>query len=82
MADIVDTFATDNEAFAKKFLTGWQMMTSNGYSAEDLVDGPESGWVGHYSLSQQGVSITPDFETCITNNKPVTFTDPTVSRTL
>ena len=77
MHEIVDQFASDNEVWSEKFLEGWQQMTSNGYAAEELVDGPQSGWVGHYSLTQQGVEI-PDFEAYITENAPVTFTDPTV----
>ena len=57
-------------------------MASNGYTNE-LEDGPESSWFGHYSLSQklkkQDEAITPDFETYIQNNKPVWFTDADVS---
>jgi len=77
MHNIVDQLASDNEFFAEKFLEGWQLMTANGYSAGELVDGPESGWMGHYSLTQQGVLIR-DFENFIKENTPVTFTDPTV----
>ena len=78
MSDIISEFAEDNEFFAEKFMEGWQEMASNGYATE-LEDGPESSWLGHYSLSQklkkQGGSITPDFESYIQDNKPVWFTD-------
>ena len=76
--EIVEDLASNNEIFAAKFLEGWQQMTSNGYSDEELVDGPQNGWMGYYSLSQQGIEID-DFEAYIDANSPVTFTDPTVS---
>ena len=77
MFKIVDAIASDNELFHEKFLEGWQQMTSNGYSPEDLVDGPDNGWIGHYSLTKQGIEIN-DYASYIAENKPVTFTDPTV----
>ena len=77
--DIINELAEDNEYFAEKFLEAWQQMTSNGYSDADLVDGPQNGWLGHYSLSLQGVDIS-DFENYIAKNAPVIFTDPSVSR--
>ena len=77
MYQIVDELASDNEVFAEKFLEGWQQMTSNGYSDRDLVDGPDNGWIGYYSLSQQGVEIG-NFASYIADNAPVTFTDPEV----
>ena len=75
MSSIVDDLASDNEVFHELFLEGWQQMTSNGY--DDLVEGPDNGWMGHYSLTQQGVQID-DFADYIANNAPVTFTDTTV----
>ena len=77
MHEIVDDLASDNEYFVEVFLAGWQQMTSNGYNSGELVDGPESGWTGHYSLTQQGVDVG-DFAEYIKQNKPVTFTDPKV----
>ena len=44
-----------------------------------LEDGPENGWLGYYSLSKQGKVMEPDFATFIEDNKPVWFTDPSVS---
>ena len=81
MHEIVDELASDNEIFAEKFLEGWQQMTSNGYSEGDLIDGPDNGWIGHYSLSQQGVEIE-NFASYIAENAPVTFTDPEVDNFL
>jgi len=72
--EIVDELASDNEIFAEKFLEGWHQMTINGYCEEDLVAGPENGWMGHYSLTQQGVEIE-DFEAYISEHAPVDFTD-------
>ena len=77
MYTIVDELAADNEFFAETFLDGWQQMTSNGYTEDELVDGPQNSWIGHYSLTQQGVDVG-DFESFITENAPVTFTDATV----
>merc|ERR1719483_861574 len=79
MHQVVDELASDNEYFAEMFLEGWQLMTSNGYTAGQLRDGPHSGWMGHYSLAQQGVIIS-DFEAYIQENAPVTFTDPSVNK--
>ena len=76
-APIVEAFASDNEYFAEKFLEGWQVMMSNGYSKEELVDGPQNAWTGYYSLAKQGIKID-DFETYIAENAPLKFTDPKV----
>ena len=65
MNEIVDQLACDNELWADMFMEGWQQMTSNGYGADDLVDGPQSGWLGHYSLTKQNKNMDPDFETYI-----------------
>ena len=75
MSDIVDAFASDNELFHEKFLEGWQQMTSNGYDC--LNEGPDNGWIGHYSLTQQGIEID-DYAQYIAANAPVTFTDTKV----
>ena len=63
---------------SKISLDGWHQMSINGYTDEELVDGPQNGWVGHYSLSKQGINIG-DFEAYIAANAPVTFTDKNVS---
>ena len=77
MHKIVDDLAEDNEYFAERFLDGWQQMTANGYTGGQLVDGPQSGWLGYYSLASQGVNIE-NFESYIRDNSPLTFTDPEV----
>ena len=79
--EIVDGLASDNEHFAEKFFEGWDLMTSNGYAEEDLVDGPENGWFGYNSLVEQDIHIG-DFKTYIANNSPVTFTSPKVIQKL
>merc|ERR1711872_586388 len=73
--DIIDDLALDNEHFAEKFFEGWDIMTSNGYSEDELVDGPENGWFGYNSLVDQDVNIE-NFETYIRDNSPVWFTSP------
>ena len=35
-----------------KFLEAWDIMATNG--GEGLVEGPEEGWLGYYSLDKQG----------------------------
>jgi len=75
MHKIVDDLAEDNEYFAERFLDGWQQMTANGYTGGQLVDGPQSGWLGYYSLASQGVNVE-NFESYIRDNSPLTFTDP------
>ena len=79
--EIVDELAEDNTIFAKKFLEGWHQMITNGYDDSDLVDAPDNSWLGHYSLTQQGKTehLNMKFEDFITENGPVTFTDPEVS---
>jgi len=74
MHKIIEDLASDNEFFALKFLEAYGMMASNGYVDSDLEDGPQNGWFGHYSLSQQGIDIG-DFVSYIETNSPVTFTD-------
>jgi len=73
--EIIDDLALDNEHFAEKFFEGWDIMTSNGYSEDELVDGPENGWFGYNSLVDQDVNIE-NFETYIRDNSPVWFTSP------
>ena len=74
---IIDEFASDNEIWAENFLEGWQLMTSNGYSDQELIDGPENGWFGFYSLSKQGIEIS-NFNGYIKYHAPLKFTDPNV----
>ena len=75
---IIDELAADNEVWAEHFLDGWQQMTSNGYKEGDLRDGPENGWFGYFSLTQQGKTMDEGFENYIASNKPLKFTDPKV----
>jgi len=79
MHEIVDNLASDNEYWAEKFLEAWDMMTTNGN--DGLVDGPQSAWFGHYSLTKQGIELG-DFESYIDDNKPLKFTDPAVDPTI
>ena len=81
VTEIIDEFATDNEKWAIEFLSGWHQMTTNGYADSDLVDGPENGWLGYYSLTQQSgnENLQMSFADYIAENAPVTFTDPAVN---
>jgi len=76
--EIIDEMANDNENFASRFLEGWHQMTTNGYSDSDLVNGPDNGWLGHYSLTEQGKTehLGMNFEDFVSENGPVIFTDP------
>ena len=40
----------------------------------ELVEGPQNGWLGYYSLNQQGIEVD-DFELYIIENSPLEFTD-------
>ena len=53
--EIVDVYAKDHDIWAKDFLDAWQRMQANGY--ENLKDGPQNSWLGHYSLTNMGVEI-------------------------
>ena len=79
MHQIIDDLASDNEYFAEKFLESYGMMISNGYTKSELTDGPQNGWFGHYSLSQQGIDVG-DFTSYIAENSPVKFTDKKVRK--
>ena len=45
-------FASDQQYWSVKFLEAWDIMATNGCS--DLKEGPEAGWLGHYSLDKAG----------------------------
>ena len=79
---LIDRFATDNQFWSKKFLRGWYQMTTNGQN--NLVEGPENGWLGYYSLTQQHKTehLQMSFADYIGQNAPVTFTDPKVNQGL
>ena len=61
-----------------KFLEGWDKMATNGY--DSLTDGPEEGWLGYYSLDQQGKMEGASLKTMIEENAEtgLVWTDPTV----
>ena len=45
-------FAADHDDWAQTFLNGWEKMTTNGYSGEDLNDGPQNSWLGFESWTK------------------------------
>ena len=53
-------------------------MATNGY--DSLTDGPEEGWLGYYSLDQQGKMEGASLKTMIEENAEtgLVWTDPTV----
>ena len=53
-------------------------MSTNGY--DSLTDGPEEGWLGYYSLDQQGKMEGASLKTMIEENAEtgLVWTDPTV----
>ena len=50
LVDIMDTYASDHDAWIEDFLDAWPRMQSNGYAPGELKDGPESSWLGYASL--------------------------------
>ena len=66
LSDIVDRFASDQQLWSGKFLEAWDLMATNGYTSlrpgagpgpgwfTDLEEGPQAGWLGHYSLDKAG----------------------------
>ena len=50
LADIMDLYASDHDAWIEDFLDAWPKMHSNGYAPGELMDGPESSWLGYASL--------------------------------
>ena len=53
-------------------------MSTNGY--DSLTDGPEEGWLGYYSLDQQGKMEGASLKTMIEENAEtgLVWTDPMV----
>ena len=53
-------------------------MATNGY--DSLTDGPEEGWLGYYSLDQQGKMEGASLKTMIEENAEtgLVWTDPMV----
>ena len=48
--EVMDKYATDHDLWIDNFLDAWPRMQSNGYTAGELKDGPESSWLGYSSL--------------------------------
>ena len=43
LADIVDLFASDRQAWLETFFNAWEKMQLNGYDPEDLTEAPSIG---------------------------------------
>ena len=43
LADIIDLFASDRQAWLETFFNAWEKMQSNGYESDELVEGPDNG---------------------------------------
>ena len=50
VSDIIDAFANDHDIWADAFLDAWPRMQHNGYAEGELLDGPQSSWLGYASL--------------------------------
>ena len=61
-----------------KFLEAWNVMATNGYSG--LTEGPEEGWLGYYSLDNQGKMDGESLASLIeqTGDSGLVWTDSTV----
>ena len=92
-SQIIEEFAEDHDGWAVHFLDGWDKMIQNGYGSGQLVDGPQSTWLGYDSwtkgnvlcFSIRGYSFhviavntdTDDFEEYIVKNSPAIVTNNT-----
>ena len=43
LADIVDLFASDRQAWLETFFNAWEKMQINGYDLDDLTEAPAIG---------------------------------------
>ena len=59
IADITEQYADDHDVWASDFLDAWQRMQA--IKNPNLKDGPESSWLGYYSLKEMGADIGEDF---------------------
>ena len=48
---IVEDLADDHDYFGRMFLEGFERMTTNGYTDQDLNDAVEEGWFGYYTMA-------------------------------
>ena len=46
-SDIVEAFADDHDVWAETFLESWDKMVTNGYTSQDLTDGPQNSMLGY-----------------------------------
>ena len=80
LTKIMDEYATDHDIWANDFLSAWQKIGTNGYQGDELHDGPESSWLGYFSLKEANGSSAFDtdkydgYEAFIEANSPVWFT--------
>ena len=51
-SQIIEEFAEDHDGWAVHFLDGWDKMVQNGYGSGQLVDGPQSTWLGYDSWTK------------------------------
>ena len=80
LTKIMDEYANDHDIWADDFLSAWQKISTNGYQKDELHDGPESSWLGYFSLKEANGSSAFDadkydgYEAFIEANSPVWFT--------
>merc|ERR1711970_364085 len=77
---IVEEFADDHDVWAEAFLNAWQRMQNNVENKDDLKEGPQSSWLGFYSL--QGRVEVGDYANYIADNAPLVFTNPEANPTI
>jgi len=75
---IVEDLADDHDYFGRMFLEGFERMTTNGYTDQDLNDAVEEGWFGYYTMAGQDrfSGFMDNFEEYIVSNGPVVMADP------
>ena len=47
----MEDLADDHDYFGRMFLEGFERMTTNGFTDQDLNDAVEEGWFGYYTMA-------------------------------
>ena len=56
LSDITRSFGEDHDLWNKQFMEAWDKMVINGYTEEQLSDGPQNSWLG-FSSQHIGANI-------------------------
>lgn len=76
LSEITVAFGEDHDVWNKAFMEGWEKISTNGYTKDQLVAGPEYSWLGRSYFD--GSYSDASFPIVFTNNKKA---NPTRSST-